>query len=106
MPAGAIAPVTIGLIERTDSCSPARKIHAGPLVMIGLLRRPARSASHSQRGPCRATKRDDAGGRPYRGDHQLTGALGQTHVADLESGELADPHAGEHQPLRDRAIAA
>src|SRR4051794_12632059 len=47
MPAWAITAVTILLIERTDSCSPVREIHTGPLVMLGLLWWPARSASHS-----------------------------------------------------------
>ena len=37
MPAAAITAVTILLIERTDSCSPVREIHSGPLVTLGRL---------------------------------------------------------------------
>jgi hypothetical protein len=39
-------------------------------------------------------------------DDQLPGALRQAHVVGLERGEFADPDAGEHQQLHDRAVAA
>ena len=60
----------------------------------------------AQRGARGAAERDNPPAVALAvADHELARALGQAHVVDLKRGELADPNAGEHQQLHDRAIA-
>lgn len=97
------------LSDRPDhSCWPVREIQSGPRSRAGAVGWPWRSVSHA-RSAARAVRfeRDDAAAVALAvADDELAGALRQTHVADVQIGELADPQPGAQQQLHDRPIAS
>ena len=107
MPARPSPSGTILLIDRTDSGSPVREIHSGPRRARAAGMRAAVGQPFPQRGArgrlSGTTRRRSP--LPWRITSSPVRCVRRTSSTS-SVGELADPHAGQHQQLHDRPVAA